>query len=85
MTEEGYKYTLTCQDKLSKYLLAIPMITQTADEVALTFLRYVILHYGIPNLIVTDQGPQIMCDVFKRLCKLLKIHKLNTTCIPPRK
>ena len=37
MTEEGYKYILTCQDNLSKYLLAIPMITQTADEVALTF------------------------------------------------
>jgi len=37
MTEEGYKYILTCQDNLSKYLLAKPMITQTADEVALIF------------------------------------------------
>jgi len=44
MTEKGYKYILTCQDNLSKYLLAIPMITQTAGEVALTFLCYVILH-----------------------------------------
>ena len=37
MTEEGYKYILTCQDNLSKYLLPIPMITQTDDKVALTF------------------------------------------------
>ena len=67
MTDEGYKCILTCQDNISKYLLAIPMITQTDDEVALTFLRYVILHYGIPNSIVTDQGSQFMCDIFKRL------------------
>jgi len=56
MTELGYKYILTCQDNLSKYLLATRMITQTADEVALNFLRYVSLHYGITNLIVTDEG-----------------------------
>ena len=62
MTEEEYKCIHTCQDNLSKYLLVIPMITQTADEVALTFLRYVILHYGIPNSIVTDQGSQFMSD-----------------------
>jgi len=83
MTEEGYKYILTCQDNLSKYLLATPMITQTADELALTFLRYVILHYDIPNSVVTDQGSQFMCDIFKLLRRLLKIHKLNTTAYHP--
>jgi len=78
MTEQGYKYLLTCQDNLRKYLLATPMIMQTADEVALTFLRYC-----IPNSIVTHQGSQLMCDIFKRLCKLLKIRKLNTTAYHP--
>ena len=67
ITTEGHKYILTCQDNLSKYLIAIPMITQTANEVSLTFLRYVVLHYGIPNSIVTDQGSQFMGDIFKRL------------------
>jgi hypothetical protein len=83
-TVEGYKYILTCQDNLSKYLLAIPMVTQTAEEVSLKFLRYIVLHYGIPNLLVTDQGSQFMSDVFKRLCRLLKIHKLNTTAYRPQ-
>jgi len=59
------------------------MITQTADEVVLTFLRYEVLHYGIPNTIVTDQGSQFMSDLFKRLCRLLKILKLNTTAYHP--
>jgi hypothetical protein len=50
---EGHEYVLTCQDNLSKYLLAIPMMTQTAEEVALNFMRYIVLQYGIPYSIVT--------------------------------
>jgi hypothetical protein len=83
VTDEGYKYILTCQDNLSKYLLAIPMMVQTAEEVSLTFLRYVVLHYGIPNSIVTDQGSQFMGDIIKRLCKLHRVRKLNTTAFRP--
>jgi hypothetical protein len=49
MTEEGHKYILTYQDYLSKYLIAIPMLTQTAKEV--TTLRHIVLLYGIPNLL----------------------------------
>jgi transposase InsO family protein len=83
MTDEGHKYILTCQDNLSKYLIAISIMMQTAEEVALTFMRYVILQYGIPYSIVTDQGTQFMGDVFKRLCKLLNICKLNTSAYRP--
>jgi len=36
MTEEAYINIHACQDNLRKYLLAIPMITRTADEVAMT-------------------------------------------------
>ena len=78
----GHKYILTCQDNLSKYLMAIPMLTQTA-EVTLTFMKHIVLLYGIPQSIVTDQGSQFMSDVFKRLCKLLKLNKLNTTAYHP--
>ena len=83
VTEEGHKYVLTCQDNLSKYLLAIPMMTQTAEEVVLNFMRHIVLQYGIPCSVVTDQGTQFMGDVFKSLCKLLKVHKLNTSAHRP--
>jgi hypothetical protein len=83
VSEEGHKYILTCQDNLSKYLIAIPLFTQTAEEVTLNFLRYVMLQYGIPSAIVNDQGSQFMGDIFKRLCKLLKIKKINTSAYRP--
>jgi len=65
MTEDGYKYILTCQDNLSKYLIVIPMLTQIAEEATLTFLRYVVLLYGIPQFIVTDQGSRFISDFSK--------------------
>jgi hypothetical protein len=83
MTEEGFTYIFTCQDNLSKYLIAIPMITQIAEEIALTFMRYVILQNGILHCIVTDQGTQFMGDLFKRLCKLLKVYKVKTNTYYP--
>jgi len=42
-----------------------------------------VLLYGIPQFIVTDQGSQFMSDIFRRLCKLLKLNKLNTTAYHP--
>jgi hypothetical protein len=65
MTEGGHKYVLTCQDNLSKYFLAIPMMTQIAEEVALNFMHYIVLQYGIPCSLVTNQGTQFMGDVLK--------------------
>ena len=59
------------------------MMTQTAEEVALNFMRYIVLQYGIPSSVVTDQGTQFMGNVFKRSCKLLRIHKLNTSAYHP--
>ena len=82
-TENNNKYILTCQDNLSKYVIAIPMKNQTVEEVTEAFVNNIILIYGIPNYIVTDQGTNFMSDMFKRICKLFKIEKINTTAYHP--
>jgi hypothetical protein len=82
-TENGMKYVLTCQDNLSKYLVAIPIENQTAESVAEALVKTIILIYGIPNEIVTDQGTNFMSNVFKRVCKLFKIEKICTTAYHP--
>jgi hypothetical protein len=83
MTETGMKYILTCQDKLSKYFIAMHLKSQTAEEVANAFVKNIILIYGIPSEVVTDQGTNFMSDVFKRICKLFKIEKICTTAYHP--
>jgi hypothetical protein len=66
ITETGMKYILTCQDNLSKYFIAVPLQNQTAEVVTNAFVKKIILIYGIPTEIVTDQGSNFMSDVFKR-------------------
>lgn len=83
ITENGAKYILTCQDNLSKYFIAVLLHNQTAEEVTNAFVKNIILIYGIPTEILTDQGTNFMSDVFKRICKLFKIEKVSTTAYHP--
>jgi hypothetical protein len=82
-TEEGHKYILTCQDNLSKYLIPEPLINQTAEEISESIVHRIFLIYGIPNIIVTDQGSNFMSEIFKGVCKLFRIEKLNTVAYHP--
>jgi hypothetical protein len=83
VTENKKKYILTCQDNLSKYFVAVPLQSQTAEEVTDVFVKHIILIYGIPTEVLTDQGSNFMSEVFKRICKLLKIETVHTTAYHP--
>ena len=82
-TMSGNKYILTCQDDLSKFLLAIPIPQEDAGTVAREFVMNVVLKFGAPAQILTDQGSNFLSDLFKSMCKLLKIKKIQTTAFHP--
>ena len=81
--ENENKYILTCQYNLSKCLIATTIQNQTVEEVSEALLNKVILIFGIPSSILTDQGTNLRWNIFKRLCKLLKIQKISTTAYQP--
>jgi hypothetical protein len=82
-TENGHKYILTFQDDLTKYIINIPMRNQEAVTVAHHFVTNIICIYGIPDMLVTDQGSNFLSDIFKSTCKFLKIKKIQTTSYHP--
>jgi transposase InsO family protein len=82
-TEKGNKYILTFQDDLSKYVIAVPIRQQDANTVAKEFVTQVVLKYGTPNTVLTDQGANFLSDVFRSTCKLLKIKKIQSTAFHP--
>jgi len=77
------KYILTFQDDLSKFLVAVPISQQDAETVARAFVLNVVLKFGAPAQILTDQGSNFLSDLFKNTCKLLKIKKIQTTAFHP--
>lgn len=75
VTESENKYILTFQDDLTKFNINIPMKNQEATTVASHFVSNIICSYGVPEILVTDQGSNFLSEIFKNTWKLLKIKK----------
>ena len=84
VTQRGFKYLLTFQDELSKFTLAIPLERQDATTIAKAFVEKIILVYGTPLTVLTDQGANFLSEIFKETCKILKIKKIQTTAFHPQ-
>ena len=78
-TERGNKYILTIQDELTKFTENIPLQNKEAETVAKGFTEQFILRHGIPKRIASDQGTEFMNQVFKTICKTLKIEQMFST------
>uniref|UniRef100_A0A1B0GQC7 Integrase catalytic domain-containing protein n=1 Tax=Phlebotomus papatasi TaxID=29031 RepID=A0A1B0GQC7_PHLPP len=84
ITEQENRYILTIYDDLSKYLVAIPLKTQTSEEVAEAFVNRFVCIFGAPIIICTDQGGCFISELFKRVCQLLKISKTQASPFHPQ-
>jgi len=82
-TSDGNRYVLTFQDELSKYKIAIPIEQEDAVTVAKAFVEEIVLKFGIPQIILTDQGSNFMSEIFTNVCKLLRIKKIKCTAYHP--
>ena len=83
VSNKGNRYILTFQDDLTKFMVAIPIPTQDAETVAREFVLNIVLKYGIPEVILTDQVANIFSELFTNVCSLLQIAKFQTTAFHP--
>lgn len=77
------KYILTLQDDLSKYSVAYPIRSTTAEETSDCLIHFISL-FGIPKTILTDQGSNFTSEMFKETCKFLKIKQLWSSPYHPQ-
>lgn len=75
----NYKYILTLQCDLSKFIEAYPLYSKDSESVARVFVNNFILRYGVPKEIITDKGTEFMSSIMTEVCKILNIKKLNST------
>lgn len=83
-SENGNKYILTMMDDLTRYVDFAPLVNQEASSVANVLFEQIFSRYTIPKQILTDQGRQFTGKVFKQLCKLFRIKKIQTTAYHPQ-
>jgi hypothetical protein len=54
----------------------IPILTQDAETIVCKFVQNIVLKYGIPEVILTDQGANFLSELLTSICKLLQIKKI---------
>jgi transposase InsO family protein len=83
LTLKGNKYILTFQDDLSKYVTGVLLHQQDKETVVREFVLHIILKHGTPCVVQTDQRSNFLSEVFKNICKLLRIKKIQSTAFLP--
>jgi len=78
------EYVLTAQDAFSKYFICAPMPDGRAETAAKTFFEYVVARYGMPKMLVSDNGKNFVAEIMQELCKLLQIKKFTTSPYHPQ-
>lgn len=75
----NFRYILTMQCDLTKYVEAFPMTSKESSEVAKTIVEKFILKYGHFNTMKTDMGSEFVNKTISDICTLLNIeHKTST-------
>ena len=82
-TPDGYRYILVIADYFSKWTEAFPIKDQRADTVADVLVNKIILRFGMPFVIHSDQGREFENGLMKLLCSLLGCVKTRTAPYHP--
>ena len=75
---------LVITDHFTRYALAYPSKTQTAQATARILWDNFICHYGFPEKFISDQGRNFESDLIKELCKIARVKKVHTTPYHPQ-
>lgn len=74
----GFKYILTIQCNLSKYVIAFPLKSKSANSIAEGLYQGFIYIFGFPKVIISDFGSEYSNSIFKEITETCKIeHRVS--------
>jgi transposase InsO family protein len=69
-------------NKCTKWIEAMPFIIQDATSLV-NFIKLIVLHSGVPNIIITDNGSSFTSREFQDYCKELGIQLNFASVVHP--
>ncbi|GKC05683.1 reverse transcriptase domain-containing protein [Tanacetum coccineum] len=78
------KFVIVAVDYFTKWIEAKPLAKTTGKEVKKFVWDNIVCRYGLPKIIVTDNGTNFVHDPFKSWCKKLNITQINTAVAHPQ-
>ena len=76
-------YILTCIDRHSRWIEAIPLGRATAETVALAFMSGWVSRFGAPKVIISDRGAQFDSTVWLNMLSSIGATRNRTTAYHP--
>ncbi|GFV29313.1 transposon Tf2-8 polyprotein [Trichonephila clavipes] len=74
-SKDGKRWILIIEDCTTKWVELFALPNATAKECAITLIEEVLLRYGIPLHLISDNGTQFVSAVMQQICYLLNIHQ----------
>ena len=84
ITEGGKRYIFCAIDAFSKWLICVPTSDQTALTITNAFIDQVVSKYGIPRIVITDNGRQFTSRIFNDLQRIYGFEHRTTTTYRPQ-
>ena len=84
LSNNGNKYILVCTDYLSKFAITQATPNCSAETAAKFLVERVILQYGVPKQLITDQGTHFMSNVFRTVAARCGAKHITTTTYHPQ-
>ncbi|GKC40379.1 reverse transcriptase domain-containing protein [Tanacetum coccineum] len=78
------KYIIVAIDYFTKWMEAKPLATISRKEVKKFVWQNIVCMFGLPKVIVTDNGTRLVNDPFKSWCEKWKIKQMNTVVAHPQ-
>jgi hypothetical protein len=82
-TQKNNKYILGIVDSFSKWLIAVPMVDQTAISVVEAFVESLLTKFGMIQYVITDNGRQFTSLIFDELSKIYNFKHIKSTAYRP--
>lgn len=83
-SSDGHKYIMSISCDLTKYVIMVPTYDSTAATAAKNIVEEVCLIFNFPKIIVSDNGPAFVSEIFKQMSKLLDIKHIKTAPYHPQ-
>ena len=81
---DGSRYILTIRDRGTGFLVSAPLPDKTAASVVTAFSHHYVAKFGVPQVIITDNGGEFIAHVFGELCEQLGVCHKTTTAYNPQ-
>lgn len=84
VTLHRHEYILALLDHHTRWCELVPLRQTTVEDIACALHTYWFSRFGVPRVLLSDNGPQFTAALLARLCKVYGIRRVFSTPYHPR-